>query len=95
METSFKQYWNELLTIPGASLILWISALVIGLWVAYYFAKLFRDMAMGGSPDPPSYIGDFERLREEGKLDDDEYSRLKKSIPKHLPEKLIGKKNDN
>jgi len=75
METSLKQYWTEVLEIPGAPLILWITALIIGIWVAYYFGKLFRDMALGGSSDPTSYISDFERLREEGKLDDEEYSR--------------------
>jgi hypothetical protein len=79
-----KKFWSETMEIPEARWIVAISGLVIGLAIAYYFVKLFRDMALGRVEDPTSYITEFQRLRNEGKLDDEEYSRLAKAIPKQL-----------
>lgn len=65
----------------------WIVAafgLVTCVLVAIYFVKLFRDMALGSGNDPLGELPDFERLRQEGKLNQEEYNRLKKSIPKNL-----------
>ena len=58
-----------------------IAGLVVCVATAYYIAKLFRDMALGKTESPSSYISDFQRLREEGKLDDEEYEQLTKAIP--------------
>ena len=65
-----------------------MSGLVVCVAVAFYVVKLFRDMALGGREDPASYITEFQRLRDEGKLDDEEYSRLTKAIPKDVVTKL-------
>lgn len=77
-----KKFWSETMEIPEARWIVAITGLVIGLAVAFYFVKLFRDMALGNSEDPTSYITEFQKLRNEGKLDEEEYSRLAKAIPK-------------
>jgi len=83
----FKKFWSETMEIPEARWIVAITGLVIGLAIAYYFVKLFRDMALGKVEDPTSYITEFQKLRNEGKLDNEEYSRLAKAIPKQtLPE---------
>ncbi len=62
---------------PYASRIVAIAGLIILCFTAYYFVMLFRDMATGGRPsEPTDYISDFRRLRDEGKLDDEEFKRL-------------------
>lgn len=82
-----SKFWSETMEIPGARWIVAIAGLLIGLFVAYYVVKLFRDMALGRVEDPTSYITDFQKLRDEGKLDQEEYSRLSKVIPKQtMPE---------
>ena len=85
---SIKQYWSETMQIPEAKWIVVLTGLVICVATAYYVVKLFRDMALGKHSEPSSYIGDFQKLRDEGKLDDEEYARLTKSIPKPIPRSL-------
>ncbi|MFT5302331.1 MAG: hypothetical protein ACI87E_003788 [Mariniblastus sp.] len=77
----FKQYWIETFAMKEARWIVAITGLIVCVAVAYYVAKLFRDMALGNKDRPTNYISDFQRLREEGKLNDDEYSRLARAIP--------------
>ena len=93
MET-LQQYWEEVMQIREVRWIVIIAGLVACLSVAFYFAKLFRDMALGKSEDPTSFITEFQRLREEGKLNDEEYAKLKQVIPKQIPDNLSGQKND-
>ena len=88
---SLKNYWSELMEIPEAKWIVLVAGLAICICAGFYVVKLFRDMAMGTRSDPTSYITDFQKLRDEGKLNDEEYSRLKQSIPKQLPKELAGK----
>ena len=81
--------------IPEAKWVVLIAGLAICICAGFYVVKLFRDMAMGNQSDTAySYITDFQKLRDEGKLDDEEYSRLKKSIPKQLPNELKVSKTD-
>ena len=68
--------------IPEARWILALAGLIICVATAYYVIKLFRDMAMGHREDPTNYMTEFQKMRDEGKLDDEEYSRLARSIPK-------------
>ena len=79
---AIKQFWSESLEIPEVRWIVALAGLVICLFVAYYFLRLFRDMALGKTEDPTSYISEFQRLRDEGKVDDEEYGRLAQAIPK-------------
>ena len=88
---SLKSYWSELMEIPEAKWVVLVAGLAICICAGFYVVKLFRDMAMGSRSDPTSYITDFQKLRDEGKLNDEEYSRLKQSIPKQLPQELVGK----
>ena len=69
---SLKKYWSELMEIPEAKWIVLIAGLAIVVCSGFYIVKLFRDMALGGSSDPTSYITDFQKLRDEGKLNDEE-----------------------
>lgn len=98
---SINQFWNEVMQIKEARWIVAALGLITCVLVAYYFVKLFRDMAYGGGIDAASDLPDFERLRREGKLNDEEYNRLKKSIPKNvlpgtpIPGKSIDVKKDD
>jgi len=91
---SLKNYWSELMEIREARWLVTLTGLIICICVGFYVVKLFRDMALGGRADPASYITDFQKLRDEGKLDDEEYARLKQSLPKQLPDELMGDKED-
>lgn len=65
----------------------WIVAafgLITCILIAVYVVKLFRDMALGSGSDSVNAVPDIERLRQEGKLNQEEYNRLKKAIPKNL-----------
>jgi hypothetical protein len=78
---SINKFWSKTMEIPGAGWIVAFSGLVICVAVAYYVLMLLRDMATGKTVEPTSYIGDFQKLRDEGKLNDEEYTKLAKSIP--------------
>ena len=79
---AIEKFWSETMEIPEARWIIAIAGLVIVSIIAYYIVKLFRDMALGAAREPVSYISDFQRLRDEGKVDDEEYARLTEAIPK-------------
>lgn len=89
-----KQFWSETMEIPEARWIVAFAGLVVCVCVAYYFVKFFRDMALGSNEDPTSFISNFQKMRDEGMLEEDEYKRLKQSIPDQLPDELKGKKSD-
>lgn len=84
MET-INQFWSDTLEIPGARWILVFSGLLICVVIAVYVVKIFRDMALGKANDPVSHISDFQKLRDEGMVDEEEYTRLAKSIPRNIP----------
>ena len=79
---AIKKLWTETMQIPEARWIAIVAGLVILVAVAYYVLKSLREMAIGGEASPTDFISDFQKLRDEGKLDDDEFSRLAHSIPK-------------
>lgn len=81
---SIFQFWNETMQIKEARWIVAAFGLITCVLVAFYFVKLFRDMAYGGGVSSAGELPDFERMRREGKLNDEEYQRLKKTIPKHV-----------
>ena len=78
---SIKELWNDTMTIPEARWVIWVTILVILLVVAIFFAKMFRDMAFGGGGEPSArMLSDFEELRDQGKIDDEEFTKLKQTI---------------
>ena len=85
---SIKKFWSETMEIPEARWIVILTGLVICVAVAFYVAKMFRDMATGKTVELSNYISDFQKLRDEGKLNDAEYSKLAKSIPKTISNDL-------
>jgi hypothetical protein len=79
---AIKKLGTETMQIPEARWIAIVAGLVILVAIAYYVLKSMREMAIGGESPPTDFINGFQKLRDEGKLDDDEFSRLAHSIPK-------------
>ena len=83
MFDSIAKFWQETMEIPEARWIIWITLLVIFVLVGAYVAMYFRGQAKGGSQESTDYLSDFRKLKDEGKLDDEEFGRLKQAIPKN------------
>ena len=77
-----KKFWSETMEMTEARWIVAIAGLVICVATAFYVVKFLRDMALGKVENSASYMGNFQRLREEGKLDDDEFAKLAQVLPK-------------
>ena len=92
---SIQEAWTDINQIPGAGWIIGISGLLIFLTVAYYFLTLIRNMAVGTAQESTDYITDFQKLRDEGKLDEEEYSRLAQAIPKKVPREIDSSNENN
>lgn len=68
--------------IPEARWIIWLTLLVIFVLVGTYVAMYFRGQAKGIIKEQADYLSDFQKLKDEGKLDDEEFGRLKQAIPR-------------
>jgi len=81
MLDAIAEWWAKVMAVPGANWVVAIFLLLSLLLVAIYVAKSFRDLATGRNEiDTSSHFADFEKLRSEGKLDEEEYKRLKEAL---------------
>lgn len=81
MFDAIEKWWTELMAVPGANWVVAIFLFICVLLVGFYFVKNCRDLAMGKiDSGESSHFTDFEKLRSEGKLDEDEYKRLKEAL---------------
>jgi len=85
MWESIGKFWEETMEIPEARWIVWLTILVILILVAIYVVMYFRGQATGRGIETTDYLTEFEKLKEQGKLDEEEFSRLKSVIPRHIP----------
>ena len=68
--------------IPEARWIVWGTLLLFVLMIAVYVSFFFRDLALGNDQNESAdLLTDFRRMREDGQLDETEYSRLKSQLP--------------
>jgi len=85
MLLSIREFWDQAMAIREARWILAAAGLAVLLLVGFYVFKLVRDMALGntsfGPAESTDFLTDFQKLRDQGKLNDEEYKRLKQSIP--------------
>lgn len=89
MIEQIREFWNEAMEMREARWIVALFGLAVCVTVAVYVVKRFRDMAIGGSGDTVSHLTEFQRLHEEGKLDKEEYDRLKSTIPRNISESVL------
>ena len=85
MLLSIREFWDQAMAIREARWIMAAAGLLVVLLVGFYVFKLLRDMALGntsfGSAESTDFLTEFQKLRDEGKVNDEEYKRLKQSIP--------------
>lgn len=79
-----KDWWNSVLEIDGAEWIIYPSVLIVLVLFAYYVVQAFRNMAIGGSGDADDHLGTFRKMRDEGMIAPDEYTKVAGLVP--LPE---------
>ncbi len=66
--------------IAEARWIVWITLLVISILVALYVVMFFRNLAIGKNEGSTDYLSEFRKLKDEGKLDQEEFAKLKSAI---------------
>lgn len=79
---SLNKFWQEMMQIPEARWIVLGTLLLFVLMIAIYVSFLFRDMALGKSDEGSTEIlSDFRRMRDDGYLEEEEYTKLKSQMP--------------
>lgn len=79
-----KDWWNGVLAIEGAEWIIYPSVLIVLVLFAYYVVQAFRNMAIGGSAASDDHLGTFRKMRDEGMIAPEEYTKVAGLVP--LPE---------
>ena len=80
MPKSISDRWSQIMEIPEARWVVWISLLATAIIIAIYVAAYFRNLAFGKSDNASDHLSEFRRLKEEGKLGDKEFAQLKSTI---------------
>ena len=81
--------------IAEARWIVWFTVLLVAIITATYFAKMFRDMAVGQNVATEDLLSDFDRLRNEGKLNEEEFKKLKSTIRENQEAKQDNNEDPN
>ena len=76
---STLEYFREIWDIPAARTVIYMAALSIAVVSAVYFAKLFRDMAIGSGEDV-DHLSEFDQMRRDGTLGEFEFVRVKSKV---------------
>lgn len=86
---SISNLWEQLMAIPMAGWIVSFTGLAILLLIAFYVAGRLRTMALGQGDAPVNHLSEFEQLKNQGMLSDEEFRRVKAIAPPPLPEGMI------
>lgn len=89
MFESIREFWIDVWEIRLAQWIVFLAGLAIVILVALYIVRFFREMAFGSDPDPIDHLSEFERMRNAGQLDDQEFQRLKSTLAKPPVDPLV------
>ena len=95
MFESLKKFWNDTLEIPEARWMVWGSILLVLTLFAVYFAKMFRDMAVGSGGSSSEILPDLDKLHTEGKLDETEYKKLRSTLAEQRNQIVKHETKDN
>ncbi len=74
------------MAIPMAGWIVSFAGLAILLLVAFYVVGKLRTMALGETEESVNHLSDFEQLKNQGMLSDEEFKRVKAIAPQPLLE---------
>ncbi|MCL2305146.1 MAG: hypothetical protein FWC43_07365 [Planctomycetaceae bacterium] len=87
--------WKELLTSSAAQWIFGISGTAILIAIAYYVIGRIKDEMDEEIPTPEENLVEFDRMRDEGHLENDEFQEVKKSLaPKIRRQMADGRQQD-
>lgn len=93
---SLSEIWGGIIQIPEARWIVLGTLLLFALMIAIYVSFFFRDLALGSKQnETDNFLGDFRKMREEGQLDETEFSRLKSKIPDFKEAGWSNQENNN
>ena len=85
MLLSIREFWDQAMAIREARWVMAAAGLLVLLLVVFYLFKLVRDMALGSTTanlnESADFLTEFKQLRAEGKLNEEEFARLKQAIP--------------
>ena len=81
-----SELWDKLMAIPMAGWIVSFAGLAILLLVAFYVVGKLRTMALGEAEESVNHLSDFEQLKNQGMLSDEEFKRVKAIAPQPLLE---------
>lgn len=80
MFESLKKLWTEMIAIPEARGVIWVTVLLVLVVTGIYLAKFFRDFAFAARPSEEDRINDMRKLKEIGALNDAEYRRAREAL---------------
>ncbi|MEL7499907.1 MAG: hypothetical protein AAFN77_20050 [Planctomycetota bacterium] len=87
--------WQKIESIEYANVILFFAILAVLIAISFYVVNWLRGMAYDDHEEPETLLTDFQQLKQEGKLSEDEFERVKtKAIDPEkyeLPESSPGK----
>lgn len=85
----------EIAEIPAAMIVIKLFVGVSLIVIAIYVVLKIRDFAAGTMPKNGEYVTDFERLRDEGLIDDKELGLVKSAVGKSADETSDKKGDDD
>ncbi len=82
MIRSLNDFFYESMQIPEGRWLVYGTILICAILIAIYVSVFFRNLALGtGGDDTDELLTRFREMRDQGQLDETEYSKLKKVIP--------------
>jgi Zn-dependent protease with chaperone function len=95
MLDSLREFWTDLTEIREARMVVWLTLLAIVLSIGIFVVKWIRDMFLGiNQASPTDHLTGFRALREQGKIDDEEYQRLRSTVSKKVAPQIEPEKVD-
>jgi len=82
--------WKELLTSSAAQWVFGISGTAILIAIAYYVIGLIKEDATKEIPTQEENLVEFDRMRREGHLENDEFQQVKKNLAPQIVSKPAG-----
>ncbi len=80
MIDSIREFWTDVWEIDAARWLIYAAVTTALILVGVYVGKLFRNMAIGVESDSIDYMAGFEKMKDDGKLDEREFDQLRTTL---------------
>lgn len=94
MFSSWMDWWQDLMSMAAARWVVWGTVLLMLIAVAWYVIGRLRGLMYESIPEPQSYLGTFQELREQGLLEEEEYQKLRKALSPNRTDLVRGREPD-